>query len=238
VAEPLLTLDAVTAGYRSQIVLRDLSLKVERATIVAIIGPNGHGKSTVLRTVSGLTRQVAGEIRFCGNSINALGVDRRAALGICHVPQGDLLFPEMSVRDNLLMGCYLPAAAVHSDETLERVYGLLPKLKERDRQAASSLSGGERRMLALGRGLMMQAPLMLVDEPSLGLAPIVIEQIYDLLKTLKAQGQTILMAEETPERIAGIAGEVHLLDSGRFVWEGSPDELLHDDSVVATYLGG
>jgi branched-chain amino acid transport system ATP-binding protein len=154
------------------------------------------------------------------------------------VPQGDLLFPDMTVRENLLMGAYLPDAAAQSDERLEEVFQLLPKLRERQGQVASTLSGGERRMTGIGRGLMSGGKVLMLDEPSLGLAPIVIDQIYELIDRLKASGRTIVLVEENAARIFDRADRVYLLDNGHFVWSGSGAELMQRPEVLQTYLGG
>ena len=234
----LLALDGVVSGYGGPAVLKGVSLAVARGDLVTVVGPNGHGKSTLLRTISGLTRRSAGTITVAGRSTAGLAASAVARLGVAHVPQGDMLFPEMSVGENLLMGAYLERDEAAVARRLEEVFALLPKLADRRRQIASSLSGGERRMVGIGRGLMMGAEIMLVDEPSLGLAPLVIEQIYEVIATLKASGRTILLVEENPARVADIADEMHLLDDGEIVWSGPPHELLAREELMSTYLGG
>lgn len=233
-----LVLDNVSAGYGHHLVLRNISLRVGEGSLAALIGPNGHGKTTLLRTISGLVRVRSGTISLHGQRIDALRPDSVVAAGVVHVPQGDLLFPEMTVLENLRMGAYLPEAARHEGERLEEVFALLPKLKERQRQVASTLSGGERRMVGIGRGLMAGGRILMLDEPSLGLAPIVIDQIYAVIAALKASGRTIMVVEENATRIAGIADEMHLLDNGSFAWSGSGAELLSRPEILATYLGG
>jgi branched-chain amino acid transport system ATP-binding protein len=155
-----------------------------------------------------------------------------------HVPQGDLLFPDMTVLENLLMGAYLPEAAAHVGRRLEEVFALLPKLRDRQNQIASTLSGGERRMVGIGRGLMAGGKVLMLDEPSLGLAPIIIDQIYELIDSLKATGRTIVLVEENVARVFDRADRVYLLDNGRFVWSGSGAELMKRPEVLETYLGG
>jgi branched-chain amino acid transport system ATP-binding protein len=238
VTEALLKIEGLSAGYHGQDVLRGLSLTVAQGQLVAIVGPNGHGKSTLLRTVSGLTRPTRGTILLGGQRIDRLRPDQIVAAGIVHVPQGDLLFPEMTVLENLQMGAYLPAATARMAQRLEEVYSLLPKLKERRYQVASTLSGGERRMVGIGRGLMADARLLLLDEPSLGLAPIIIDQIYDVITALRNAGRTILLVEESATRVADKADHIHLLDHGEFVWSGAGVELMARPEVLATYLGG
>ena len=189
--DALLELKNIVAGYHGQPVLKDISLSVAEGSVVMVIGPNGHGKTTLLRCVSGLVGLKSGSIMFAGQRIDGKRADRIVASGVIHIPQGDLPFPDMSVADNLLMGAYLASSKAEMRQRLEEVYDLLPRLAERRPQMASTLSGGERRMLAIGRGLMAGGRILLVDEPSLGLAPIVIEQIYSILIDLKAGGRTI-----------------------------------------------
>jgi branched-chain amino acid transport system ATP-binding protein len=236
-AGALLKLDAISAGYHGQDVLRGLSLAIAEGELVAIVGPNGHGKSTLLRAISGLVRLSRGAIELGGRRLDRLRPDQIVAAGVVHVPQGDLLFPEMTVLENLQMGAYLPAASARLAERLEEVYALLPKLKERRDQVASTLSGGERRMVGIGRGLMADARLLLLDEPSLGLAPIIIDQIYEVIMALKRSGRTILLVEESAARVADKADRIHLLDHGEFVWAGAGSELMARPEILATYLG-
>ncbi len=233
-----LVLEDVSSGYGSQLVIRGVSLTVEQGHLAALIGPNGHGKTTLLRTISGLIRTRGGTISFGGKRLDTLRADEIVAAGIIHVPQGDLLFPEMTVLENLRMGAYLPEAAQKETQRLEEVFALLPKLKERRSQTASTLSGGERRMVGIGRGLMAGGKILMLDEPSLGLAPIVIDQIYAVIETLKATGRTIIVVEENATRIAAMADVMHLLDNGSFAWSGSGAELLSRPEILSTYLGG
>jgi len=237
-SDSLLDLDGVSAGYAGRPVLREISLSVQSGLVVVILGPNGHGKTTLLRCISGLVKPTAGIIRFDGKTLNRHSSEKIVKLGIAHVPQGDLLFPEMSVRDNLLMGAYLCASAEDRQNRLEKIYALLPKLKERWEQMANSLSGGERRMLAIGRGLMTQGRLMLLDEPSLGLAPVMIDQIYAVINNLKAQGKTIVLVEEHPKRAFEVADLVYLLEDGRIIWQGKPEDMTGRQKMLDAYLGG
>jgi branched-chain amino acid transport system ATP-binding protein len=237
-AEPLLSVCNLVAGYGSQNVLFGLDCSVERGELVAIVGPNGHGKTTLLRSISGLVRRRRGDILFGGQSLSGHRPDEIVAKGVVHVPQGDWLFPRMTVLENLMMGAHRRAAGRRAAERLDFVFSLLPKLAERRRQRASTLSGGERRMVGIGRGLMAQGELLMLDEPSLGLAPIVIEQIYDVIFRLKEGGQAILLVEENAARIADRADRMLLLDHGRFVWEGLGRELMARPEIFETYLGG
>jgi branched-chain amino acid transport system ATP-binding protein len=237
-ASPLLAIESISAGYLGRDVLRELSLEIAEGALVAIIGPNGHGKTTLLRAISGLLPPHGGRIALAGADIHRRRPDEIVAAGIVHVPQGDLLFPDMTVLENLQMGAYLPAAAAKMGERLDEVFALLPKLAERRGQLASTLSGGERRMVGVGRGLMTGGRLLMLDEPSLGLAPIVIDQIYDVIVRLKASGRTILLVEESVARVVDKADRIHLLDNGRFVWQGAGSELMSRPEILATYLGG
>jgi len=236
-AVPVLQLRDVRSGYGQVEVLRGVSLSVAAGERVTVIGPNGHGKTTLLRTISGLVPLRSGEILLDGTQLDH-HVHSRAARGIAHVPQGDLLFSGMTVHENLLMGAFLCADRVECKRRLDEVHTLLPKLAERRKQFVSSLSGGERRMVGIGRGLMMGARILMMDEPSLGLAPLVIEQIYAVIDALGQSGRTILLIEENPARVADISDRMFLLDNGVFVWSGSPAELRASDALVAAYLGG
>ena len=234
---PVLELRDVRAGYEGVEVLRGVSLRIAAGELVTVVGPNGHGKTTLLRTISGLVPLRGGEIDLDGRPVGRQ-VHLTAARGVAHVPQGDMLFAEMTVHENLLMGAYLCADRAEIAQRLDEVHALLPKLAERRGQIVSTLSGGERRMVGIGRGLMMNARILLIDEPSLGLAPLVIEQIYEVIAALGRSGRTILLVEENPARVADISDRMHLLDNGEFVWSGPPAELLARGELVAAYLGG
>lgn len=232
----LLSIRSLVAGYHGRPVLQEVSLDVPTGSIVGLIGPNGHGKSTLLRTVSGLLRAGSGSIRLDGEEIANRRPDEIVARGLVQVPQGDLLFPEMTVVENLQMGAYLaPAGEIAA--RLDEVVRLFPKLGERRRQVASTLSGGERRMVGIGRGLMAGGRLLMLDEPSLGLAPLVIEQIYEAIGQLAAGGRTVVIVEENAARLAGLADELHLLDNGRFVWRGDGEALMRSPEILESYLG-
>lgn len=236
-SEPLIRIDGLTAGYGSTPVIHDLNLTIEEGTLCAIVGPNGHGKTTLMKTISGLIKVFQGSVTFAGQDITHERVDRIVAKGIVHVPQGDLVYPQMTVRDNLLMGGYLEGGSSQLEKRLETVFELFPKLEERQKQHANSLSGGERRMLGIGRGLMTNGRVVMIDEPSLGLAPIVIEQIYKVINLLMSEGRTIVIVEENVTRVTDLAKEIFLLDTGRFVWNGAPDELMKNRELLKTYLG-
>lgn len=233
-----LSLANVASGYGPHLVLSGVSLEVRTGTLAALIGPNGHGKTTLLRTVSGLVQCREGTISLDGKRVDRLRPDEIVEAGIVHVPQGDMLFPDMTVLENLRMGAYLPAAARREKERLEEVFTLLPKLRERRSQVASTLSGGERRMVGIGRCLMAGGSLLMLDEPSLGLAPIVIDQIYAVISALRTSGRTIVIVEENATRIAELADRLYLLDNGRFAWEGTGAELMSSPEILSAYLGG
>ncbi|MDX3929813.1 MAG: ABC transporter ATP-binding protein [Shinella sp.] len=235
--KPVLSLTNVVSGYGGIDVLRGISLDVSAGEFVTVVGPNGHGKTTLLKTISGLVPIRQGAISIEGARISG-GPHAVAGLGVAHVPQGDMLFSEMSVLENLLMGAYLAPNKAEIDRRLDEVYTLLPKLSDRRHQIASTLSGGERRMAGIGRGLMMGGRILLIDEPSLGLAPLIIEQIYGVIAALSKSGRTILLVEENPARVADLADRLHLLDDGEIVWSGPPADLLARDELLATYLGG
>lgn len=232
-----LVIRRLSAGYGVHAVLREMSLTAEAGKLTALIGPNGHGKTTLLRTISGLIRPKEGEIFLGSERISGLSAEAIVTRGIIHVPQGDLLFPEMSVLENLRMGAFLQSAARQEKTLLEEVYTLLPKLRDRQHQIARTLSGGERRMVGIGRGLMASGRVLMLDEPSLGLAPIVIEQIYEVIATLRAVGRSIILVEENAMRAAEIADQVHLLDHGTLVWSGTGNELSGRPELLETYLG-
>ena len=201
----MLEIDNVSAGYGNQHVLHGVSLSLGDGQIVAVLGPNGHGKTTLLRCISGIVHPASGHIRLDREEIGGLRIDEIVHRGVVHIPQGDLIFPQMSVLENLLMGAYLETNRATTKQRLDQVYGLLPRLRERQHQIANTLSGGERRMLAIGRGLMIGGKTLLIDEPSLGLAPLVIDQIYQVLAKLKAEGRSILLVEENASRVADVA---------------------------------
>ena len=236
-SEPIIEINNLTSGYGETRVIHDLSMTVKEGSLCAIVGPNGHGKTTLMKSISGLVRIFSGSITFSGEEITSERVDKIVSKGLVHVPQGDMVYPQMTVRDNLLMGSYIENNSSQSNKRLQKVYELFPRLHERQNQHANSLSGGERRMLGIGRGLMTDGRVIIIDEPSLGLAPIVIDQIYKVINLLMSEGRTILIVEENVTRVTDLASNIYLLDTGKFVWNGTPSELIQNRDLLKTYLG-
>lgn len=236
-AAPALQVTGLRAGYGDVTVIRGLDLTVTPGEVAVIIGPNGHGKTTLLRAVSGLLRPQAGQVLLAGQPVTGRPAEHLAALGLVHVPQGDGLFPEMTVEENLLMGAFPAAAWRGRRRALDRVYGLFPAVAGRRGQPARTLSGGERRLVALGRGLMRPSGVMLVDEPSLGLAPVAIDAVYEAIAGLKASGATIVLVEENFTHVGAVADAVHVVEMGTIVASGSYQDLSRDAAIVETYLG-
>lgn len=233
----LLSVQDLSSGYRHLNVLHAISLEIEAGSVTAIIGPNGHGKSTLLKALAGLLPTWTGTVNFDGAPLPA-PASERARAGLTLVPQGDQLFMGMTVQENLLMGAYARTDKATVRRTLDEVFALFPRLHERRAQRTNSLSGGERRMVGIGRGIMAAGKLMMIDEPSLGLAPLIIEQIYEALAQLAKNGLSILVVEENPSRVAKVASRFHLMDGGAFAWSGSSDELERSADILSTYLGG
>ncbi|MEM3485668.1 MAG: ABC transporter ATP-binding protein [Candidatus Methanomethyliaceae archaeon] len=218
-------------------VLHGVSLEVREGEMVALLGGNGAGKTTLLNTLSGLLRCSSGSIRFKGKNIERLSPHQIVELGIAHIPEGRQIFPYLSVKENLLMGACNSRAWRRRGQLLERAYSLFPILKERANQRASLLSGGEQQMLVIARGLMAAPKLLLVDEPSLGLAPIVLSQIYDVLASLPKTGLTVLLSEQNAQYALAIANRGYVLQDGRIVLSGSTAELMENEMVKKAYLG-
>ena len=236
-SSPLLSVSGLVAGYGEGPVLHGVDLEVGAGELVVVIGPNGHGKSTLLKAISGLVPVAQGSIHFEGSRISDMHTERIVDLGLTQIPQGDLLFPDMTVRENLLLGAFRSVAHKRRQESLERVYGVFPRLLERSGQRARTLSGGERRMLALGRGLMSQATMLLIDEPSLGLAPVLVNEVYEHISSIAKSGITVLLVEENVTHVRDVADRLLLMEAGRIVMSGSVDEVLADPAVMRTYLG-
>jgi len=236
----LLEVDGLCVNYGHIEAIRDITFGVEEGSVVALIGANGAGKTTTLKTLSGLRKVRAGSVRFGGEDITHMPPYERVKRGISQAPEGRGCFPGMTVRENLDMGAYTrtdrKTAAYAAD--LERVFELFPRLKERERQAAGSMSGGEQQMLAIGRALMARPKLLLLDEPSMGLAPKLIQQIFAIMTEINEQGTTVLLVEQNAAQALKRAQTAHVLETGEIVRSGSGEELSGDEAVKAAYLGG
>ncbi|HXZ94694.1 MAG TPA: ABC transporter ATP-binding protein [Dehalococcoidia bacterium] len=233
----MLELRNVTVHYEKVAAIRGISLDVSERTIVTLIGANGAGKSTVLRTISGIKRPTTGEIWFLGKRIDNLSPVEIVRMGIGHVPEGRMLFPEMSVLENLYMGAYLQKEEKEIKRSLEEVFALFPILKSRQRQMAGSLSGGEQQMLALGRGLTAKPRILLLNEPSLGLAPLTAQEIMQLLVRINQQGLAVLLVEQNAYEALKLAHRAYVLETGNIVMAGEARKILNDKYLRKAYLG-
>jgi branched-chain amino acid transport system ATP-binding protein len=232
----MLKVTGVSAGYGSIQVLRRLTFHVSHGEIVALIGANGAGKSTLLRSISGLHRPSQGEIAFDGNPIHTMAPEHIVRLGLVHVPEARQLFPNLTVRENLELGGYIHGRR-HVERFLGQVLSLFPALADRQRNKAGTLSGGEQQMLSIGRALMAKPRLLILDEPSMGLAPLIVEEIYRTVSILHGQGTTVLLVEQNAMGALSIAQRGYVLENGRIVLSGSAEELLENDDVQRAYLG-
>jgi branched-chain amino acid transport system ATP-binding protein len=233
----LLEIEAIHVFYDQIEALKGVSLTVEEKRIVTLVGGNGAGKSTTLRAISGLLHPRQGEIRFAGESIAGLSAHDIAARGLVHVPEGRRVFGRLTVEENLAMGAFTRRGRAEIAADKEAMLALFPRLRERLRQVAGTLSGGEQQMLAAARALMARPRLLLMDEPSMGLAPMLVEQVFETIKVINAQGVTILLVEQNAPMALGIADQGYVLESGYVVLSGSGRELLDDDRVQRAYLG-
>ncbi|GAB4249699.1 ABC transporter ATP-binding protein [Deferrisoma sp.] len=232
-----LVLEHVSAGYGDVQALWDVSLSVKTGRLVTLLGANGAGKTTTLRTICGLVKPWKGRVRYDGRALDELEVHQVADLGITLVPEGRQLFPQMTVEENLLVGSYLPRTRPNRKRNLERVYELFPRLAERRSQRAETLSGGEQQMLAIGRGLMQEPRIIMFDEPSLGLAPILVQEIFGIIQELHRQGLTIFLVEQNVHHALRVADYCYVIENGRVVREGTPTELEADPAIRQAYLG-
>ena len=237
---PLLELDGVFAAYGKVQALRGLSLHVEGQEIVALLGANGAGKSTTLRTISGLVTPQSGSLTFAGHDISGLNPEKIVRLGIAHVPEGRRVFPGLTVRENILLGASnrgnVPPAEMQSD--LERMLTIFPVLREFADTLGWRLSGGQQQMVAIARGLMARPKLLLLDEPSLGLAPLIVRQVFKVIGDIRAHGTTVLLVEQNAHMALSIADRGYVLETGTLVTQGKPQQLLANEDIRAAYLGG
>jgi len=233
----MLRVDNVSAGYAAFQALFDVSLHVNAGESVAVIGANGAGKTTLLRVISGLLPATSGAMTMEGVSLRATPPHKIISTGIAHVPEGRRLFPRLSVESNLKIGAFIPAARARFEERLAFVYELFPRLKERRAQLAGTLSGGEQQMCAIGRALMSGPKLVLLDEPSMGLAPVIVAQVFDLVRRIRSEGYTVLIVEQNVRQVLKFADRAYLLEVGRLKASGSAQELLASDEIRKAYMG-
>lgn len=224
-------------GYDNVPVIFDVSLEVKEKEVVSIVGSNGAGKSTILRGLSGLIKPMEGTIEFMGENINKVPAHKLVTMGIAHVPEGRQLFGKLSVRENLMMGAYTLKDEAAKKDALEQVFDLFPRLKEREDQAAETFSGGEQQMLAIARGLMSKPKLLMIDEMSLGLAPVLVDKVMDSLRQIRSTGITVLLVEQKIQEALELADRGYVLATGRILTEGTSQELLASDIVKKAYLG-
>jgi branched-chain amino acid transport system ATP-binding protein len=233
----VLALSHASARYGSVPAVSDVSMTVAAGEAVGLLGANGAGKSSALRAISGLLRLASGTITFLGRHITSLPPYKIAELGIAHVPEGRQVFPELTVKENLEIGAYIPSAKAERSRTLDLVFNIFPVLAERRRQLAGTMSGGEQQMLALGRGLMLQPRLLMLDEPSLGLAPVVTDATFQKIQEIHAMGTAILLVEQNVSRALSLVQRAYVLESGKVIIEGTSAELANNKRVQAAYLG-
>jgi branched-chain amino acid transport system ATP-binding protein len=236
-ANLLLEVKGLEVSYGDIQALWDVSLVVEEGSIVALVGANGAGKTTLLKTISGLVRAKKGEIFLSGKPITNVSPQQIVDKGIVHVPEGRRLFSSLTVMENLALGAYIPRARPNQSQSLERVFSLFPVLKDRKEQKAGSLSGGEQQMLAIGRAVMAQPKILMMDEPSLGLSPILVRIIFQLINTLNEQKTTILLVEQNVNQALKVAHQAYVLKTGKIVMSGKGEELLANEEVRKAYIG-
>jgi branched-chain amino acid transport system ATP-binding protein len=233
----LLSLDNIHAGYGSFAALFGISLAVEAGEAVAVVGPNGAGKTTLLRVISGMLRPNSGTVTLDGLALQDMPAHRILASGIAHVPENRRLFPRLTVEENLRMGAFLPDARRHFSERLQWVYELFPRLAERRQQRAGTMSGGEQQMCAIGRALMSKPRILMMDEPSAGLAPLVVEQVFDLVRRIREEGFTVLIVEQNVRQVLEVVDRAYLLETGRIKLAGSAVSLKDNDFIRSAYFG-
>ena len=235
--QPLLSVDGLQVAYGEAVAVRELTLSVPYGAIVALVGTNGAGKTTTVQAIAGALRPKAGQIRFDGHNIGGLDCKLTVELGVTLVPEGRLIFPQMTVEENLSMGALNRRAAPHLARNLERMYGLFPRLKERRRQLGGGMSGGEQQMLAIARGLMAEPRLLILDEPSLGLSPRLVSELFAMIRRLNAEGMTILLVEQNVRQTLQTAAFAHVIEKGRVALSGTGQELLENPFVRKAFLG-
>ena len=233
----MLELRSVSASYGSVPAISNVGIEIGEGEAVGLLGANGAGKSTTLRAISGLVRKTSGAITFLGTNITSLPAYKITELGIAHVPEGRQVFPELTVKENLEIGAYIPSAKAARTRSLDLVFNIFPVLAERRKQLAGTMSGGEQQMLAVGRGLMLQPRLLMLDEPSLGLAPVVTDATFQKIQEIHAMGTAILLVEQNVGRALTLVQRAYVLESGKVIMEGTSAELANNKQVRAAYLG-
>lgn len=233
----MLEIQDIRVNYGMINAIKGISFSVDKGEVIALIGANGAGKTTTLHTISGLLRPKSGQILFNGLDITKVQPHKIVSMGIAHVPEGRRVFSQLSVMDNLKMGAFTRSDAKEKEETLETVFSRFPRLKERMNQAAGTLSGGEQQMLAMGRALMSRPQIILMDEPSMGLSPLLVSEVFDIIQSISKSGTTVLLVEQNAKKALSIADRAYVLETGKIVLSGNAADLINDDSVKKAYLG-
>jgi branched-chain amino acid transport system ATP-binding protein len=233
----MLSISNVNVFYGDVQALRDISMEIKQGEIITLVGSNAAGKSTTINTISGINKCQSGSIKYQGQEISNIAPNKIVEMGIIQIPEGRKLFPNMTVMENLELGAFTPHARKYRKETLENVYTLLPRLKERENQLAGSLSGGEQQMCAIGRGLMAKPNLLMFDEPSLGLSPLLVQTVFQIIQDINKQGITVLLIEQNVKHSLKIADRGYVLETGKITMEGSGEELLNNEYLKKAYLG-
>ncbi|MCL1913882.1 MAG: ABC transporter ATP-binding protein [Eubacteriaceae bacterium] len=234
----MLVIEQMDVHYGIIQAIKGISITVNYGEVVSLIGANGAGKTTILRTISGLAKQSGGSITFEGDDITKMAASKRVEAGISHAPEGRRVFPGMSVYENLELGAYLSKDKAKTKKSIEMVFGKFPRLAQREKQMAGTLSGGEQQMLAIGRALMLDPKILLLDEPSMGLAPLLVKEIFNTIKEINSSGTTILLVEQNASQALALADRAYVLETGKIVLSGKGEELLKSDEVRKAYLGG
>ena len=233
----MLEINDIVVNYGMINAIKGISFSVEKGEVIALIGANGAGKTTTLHTISGLLRPKSGNITFNGVDITKVPAHKIVSMGIAHVPEGRRVFSQLSIMENLKMGAYTRSSQAEKDETLEVVFDRFPRLKERMNQAAGTLSGGEQQMLAMGRALMSKPQIVLMDEPSMGLSPLLVSEVFNIIESISKSGTTVLLVEQNAKKALSIADRAYVLETGNIVLSGKASDLINDDSVKKAYLG-
>jgi branched-chain amino acid transport system ATP-binding protein len=233
----MLTINNLDVYYGVIQAIKNISFEVNEGEVIALIGANGAGKTTILHTITGLVTAKSGSVMFEGNDLTKIPAHKIVSLGMAHVPEGRRIFAELTVLENLKMGAYTRTDKKEIADTIEKIYRRFPRLEERKNQIAGTLSGGEQQMLAMGRALMSQPRIILMDEPSMGLSPIFVSEIFDIIKEISQSGTTVLLVEQNAKKALSIANRAYVLETGKIVLEGEADKLMNNESVKKAYLG-